>query len=304
MIANRVTSVKTIVAAIARRHPSMVWRARHFKHFHRMLKLHTDFQSIPDLWTYVVRAAIKNGNNRRWALMADKYAVRNEVARICGADYLIPLEGRWERPADIDFDALPSQFILKTNNGCGTNIFVHDKSQIDRDAIVAELNKSLTFPYPELTGQLHYSLIKPCVIAEKLMVQPGLCSLTDYKIHCVNGEPVVIYRYLERSEVNHFAYKLHAFTPLWQQIGHYQDPAEVCGNGPDPDRPACLDEMLSLARKLSAGEEYVRVDFYIIDNHIYFGEMTYTPDVGANTAFKPYMKVMNHILQIIKKEHK
>lgn len=304
MIADRVMSVKGIVAKVAKRHPSMVWRARHFKHFHRRLRLHTDFQSIPDLWTYVVRAAIANGGNRRWALMADKYAVRREVARICGAEYLIPLEGRWKRPEDIDFDALPRQFILKTNNGCGTNIFVHDKAQIDTAAIVAELNKALAFPYPELTGQLHYSMIKPCVIAEKLMEQPGASSLTDYKIHCVGGEPAAIFRFSERGEINHFAFKLNAYTPQWQQIGHYQDPAEVSDNAPDADRPECLDEMLSLARKLSEGEEYVRVDFYIIDNHIYFGEMTFTPDVGAHPSFKPYMRVMDYILQIIKKEHR
>lgn len=297
-------SVRDTIARFARKHPSIVWRARHFKHFHRRLKLHTDFQSIPDLWTYVVRAAIKNVGNRRWALMADKYAVREEISRTCGAQYLIPMVGWWERPADIDFDALPNQFILKTNNGCGTNIFVHDKAKIDRKAIVKELNKALTFPYPELTGQLHYSLIRPCVIAEKLMIQPDSTSLTDYKIHCVNGEPTAIFRFSERDEVNHFSFRLNAYTPLWQQIGHYRDPAEVRANAPDTDRPECLEEMLMLARKLSEGEEYVRVDFYIIDNHIYFGEMTYTPDVGAHPSFKPYMKVMDHILNVIKKEHK
>lgn len=293
-----------IIARLARRSPSLVWRARHFKHFHRRLKLHTSFVDIPDLWTYVVRSSINNGNNRRWAMMADKLAVRDEVASLIGEQYLIPLLGHWDDPAKIDFDALPSEFILKTNNGCGTNIFVHDKSSIDRRAIIAQLRQALAFPYPELTGQLHYSLIKPCVIAEKLMKQADASSLTDYKIHCVNGCPVIIYRFSERGEIDHFSFKLNAYTPQWQQIGHYQDPDDVVGATADSDRPACLDEMLEAASKLSAGEEYVRVDFYIINGHIYFGEMTYTPDVGAHPAFKPYMKVMTHILNRIKSEHK
>lgn len=295
---------KNIIAKFARRRPSTVWRLRHFKHFHNMLKLNTSFKDIPDLWTYVVRASIKNGNNARWSLMADKYAVREEVAKLIGKQYLIPILGHWERPEEIDFNNLPEQFILKTNNGCGTNIFVHDKSKLDRGAIVAQLKKDLAFPYPELTGQLHYALIKPCVIAEQLMDQPGATSLTDYKIHCVNGEPRIIYRFSERGEIDHFKFKLNAYTPQWQQIGHYQSPEEVTDNAPDLDKPECLEELLALARKLSAGEEYVRVDFYIIDNHIYFGEMTYTPDVGAHHAFVPYMKVMDYILQQIKNEHK
>ncbi len=58
--------------------------------------------------------------------------------------------------------------------------------------------------------------------------------------------------------------------------------------------------MLELARKLSAGEEYVRVDFYITDGKIYFGEMTYTPDTRIHPAFKSYRKVMGYILDRIK----
>lgn len=296
--------VINVVADIARKHPETVWRARHFKHFRKMLKLNVPFADIPDLTTYVSRTAIANGANARWALMADKYAVRQEVASIIGEQYLIPLLGHWERPEDIDFDALPEQFILKTNNGCGTNIFVHDKSTINRKNIIAQLKKDLAFPYPELTGQLHYSLIKPCVIAEKLMTETGASSLTDYKIHCVNGEPAIIYRYKDRDEINHFEYKLSAYTPDWQQIAPYGTPCDVAGQKPDDDRPELLDEMLGLARKLAAGEEYVRADFYIIDNQIYFGEMTYTPDVGGNSAFKPYRRVMDYILDRIKSEHK
>ena len=38
--------------------------------------------------------------------------------------------------------------------------------------------------------------------------------------------------------------------------------------------------MLILAKKMSQNYEYVRVDFYYLQNEVYFGEMTFTPDAG------------------------
>ena len=294
-----------VAAKIASLSPALVWRMRHYKHFRTSINLNGPWETIPDLWTYVVRASIANRANKRWALLADKYGVRAEAARLVGEDFLIPLLGHWERPEDIDFDSLPDSFVLKTNNGCGTNIFVHGKDSLDRADAVARLRKDLAFPYPELSGQLHYSLIPPCVIAERLMVQDGgASSLTDYKIHCVNGEPRIIYVFSDRDEVHHFDFNLKCYTPRWQEIGHYQSVESVRDDAPAANAPAVLEKMLDAARRLSKGEEYVRVDFYIIDGHVYLGEVTLTPDVGAHPAFKPYMQVMGYILDCIKDERR
>jgi hypothetical protein len=45
-------------------------------------------------------------------------------------------------------------------------------------------------------------------------------------------------------------------------------------------RPSNLDEMLSIAKKLSRGFDYVRVDLYSIGKDIFFGEMTNYPGNG------------------------
>ncbi len=253
---------------------------------------------------YVCRASVANKNNARWAVMADKYAVREEVKKLIGEEHLIPLYGHWENPADIDFDSLPAEYILKTNNGCGTNIIVKPDKQINREEIRQQLSKTLAFPYSELSGQLHYSLIPPAVIAEKLMNQGnGQKSLIDYKVHCVNGEPRIVFVFSDRNEIDHFNFSVKPYTLKWQEIPQYTSPADLPENLPvSPDKPAGFDQMIELARKLSVGEEYVRVDFYIIDGHIYFGEMTYTPDVGYHKFFRPYMQVMDYILDCIRSD--
>jgi hypothetical protein len=46
-----------------------------------------------------------------------------------------------------------------------------------------------------------------------------------------------------------------------------------------PDRKL-LEKMLEIAKILSAGHKYVRVDLYLVDKKIYFGELTFTPGCG------------------------
>jgi hypothetical protein len=49
---------------------------------------------------------------------------------------------------------------------------------------------------------------------------------------------------------------------------------------PSPKKPKCLKELVKLASILSKGFSYVRVDFYIINEKIYFGEMTFYTSGG------------------------
>ena len=47
-----------------------------------------------------------------------------------------------------------------------------------------------------------------------------------------------------------------------------------------PDKPEKFEEMKQLARLLSKNIPHVRIDFYIIDNKIYFGEFTFYHNCG------------------------
>ena len=59
--------------------------------------------------------------------LVDKYRVREFVKEKLGEEYLIPLLGVWEHFDDIDFDALPNQFVLKTNHGSGGVVICKEK---------------------------------------------------------------------------------------------------------------------------------------------------------------------------------
>ena len=48
---------------------------------------------------------------------------------------------------------------------------------------------------------------------------------------------------------------------------------------PSP-KPALLDEMIKLSEVLAENIPHVRVDWYIVNNHLYFGELTFFDGSG------------------------
>lgn len=44
---------------------------------------------------------------------------------------------------------------------------------------------------------------------------------------------------------------------------------------------------MDLAEKLANPFKYVRVDFYFVNNQIYFGEMTFYPHAGVKMLLQP-----------------
>lgn len=223
-------------------------------------------------------------NDRRpeYTVMVDKYKARDYIAKKIGAQYLIPLLGVWDDPNDIDFNTLPNRFVLKCNHNSGLGMCIcKDKKQLNIPKVKKELRKGLKQDY-YLTGrEWPYKNVPRKIIAEQFL-QSDAGGLTDYKIHCFNGVPKFILvckdRFTESGLTEDF------YTTEWE---HMPVKRPNISNAVVPSaKPEMLDEMLMLAAKLSNDIPFLRVDFYIVDNKIYFSELTFFPASGFS-QFEP-----------------
>ena len=71
---------------------------------------------------------------------ADKLRVREYVKSIGEGDILTKLIAVYDKASDIDWNALPNSFAIKTNHGCGSNIICPDKSKLDKEQALRKLN--------------------------------------------------------------------------------------------------------------------------------------------------------------------
>lgn len=217
-----------------------------------------------------------------YTMMVDKYKVREYIAKTLGEEYLIPLIGVWDAPDEIDFDALPDQFVLKCNHNSGLGMCIcKDKSKLDIPKVKAELRKGLKQDY-YLTGrEWPYKDVPRKIIAERYMIDKTLNELRDYKFFCFNGE-------VKCFKVDYDRYVEHHAN--YYDINGQLLPFGEADYAPKPDRqiemPYNLNKMVEMANRLSHDCPFVRVDFYEIDQRIYFGELTFFPASGMG-AFAP-----------------
>lgn len=209
-----------------------------------------------------------------YTIFVDKIAVKKYVANMIGEEYIIPTLGNWNSFDEIDFDKLPERFVLKCNHDSGGIIICKDKYSFNRKAAREKIENSLRRNYYYKEREWPYKNVKPVVFAEKYMVDESGLELKDYKIFCFNGKPYIIQVDFNRF-VNHR--RNIYFTDWILAPFEYGYPRDL---GTKIVRPKCLDEMLNFAAILSKDIPFVRVDFYVICNKIFFGELTFYPEAG------------------------
>lgn len=204
--------------------------------------------------------------------------------------YLVDLYGKWDSVEDIDFSALPNEVIFKANNGDGkgTNLIVKDLKNADIPKIKSILRGWLKRKHiGDLSAEPQYKGIPPLIIAEQVIpLSSGYTSLVDYKIWCINGEPLFVYTCNDRdtdgggADVMTYDLDWNAHPELAIFTSEYRKAKLL-------PKPKNLDEMLRLAKELSKVSPIVRVDLYNVDGKIYFGELTFTSQGGMMDYFTP-----------------
>lgn len=211
---------------------------------------------------------------------ADKFAVREYIKSKGYGHLLTDLYGSYDNADEINFSLLPEEFVLKTNNAMGTNIFVKNKDIIDEGKIKNQLNKWLKkVPLQVWFGrEWAYKDIKPKIICEEFIDSKGM-DLVDYKFHCFKGEPKIIQVSMEKDT----GHKINFYDSKW----NYIDAKHIYPTKGDVvDSPPKLNEMFMIAEDLSKDFPYARVDFYNIEEKIIFGELTFYTSAGFG-RFEP-----------------
>jgi hypothetical protein len=222
-----------------------------------------------------------HNRNPKLTLLSDKLLVRDYVAEKVGSEYLIPLLWVGDDPNAIPFDILPSKFVIKANHGCGYNIFVSDKTQLNEEKAKMKLGKWLgeNFCQDKYLGtEWAYKNIKPTIVIESFIEENGKAP-TDYKFWCFSGRVECIILYFDRFENISIKTFNRNFEPIELRFavpeyhGKYHCPLN-------------LDEMIKVAESLAKGFDFVRVDLYNHQGSILFGELTFYHG-GTSYKFLP-----------------
>lgn len=240
-----------------------------------------------------------NDRNPLYTIMVDKVKAKEYVAEKIGPQYIISTLGVWKNADDIDFDALPNRFVLKCNHNSGKGMYIcKDKTKMDERMVRERLRQGLKENYYKHGREWPYRDVPRCILAEQYMESANkvkmdatteakaerVGSLRDFKFFCFNGEPKLCQVISDRATNECIDF----YDTSWNRIiGLVGLTKGVHNSNFDIPRPESFDDMLRCARILAEGIPFSRIDFYDIDGHAYWGEITFFPANGFG-IFQPY----------------
>ncbi len=216
-----------------------------------------------------------------WTRLADKLEARRFAIERLGVDASVPVLAVCDRGADIPWDSLPPAFILKANHGSGWNIAVPDAATADRVAIAAQFDDWLGRCYADLWQEWAYRNIAPRILAEPLLPSPGEGAPPDLRIFAFGGVTHLIrLRRTAPGGTTSFCHFDMDGRPLSFRMGpqrHEAMPFPTCD----------LAWIKATAATLSAGFDFLRVDFLLDGDRVWLGELTVSPGARLEVADPP-----------------
>lgn len=216
--------------------------------------------------------------------MVDKYYAKEYVSDLIGSEHIVTTYGVWKNFEDIDFNSLPSQFVLKCTHDSGGVVVCREKKDLNIEKTRKILEKSLKRNFYTVSREWPYKNVEPQIMAEAyLEEEQNADGLIDYKFFCFNEKAEFLY--ISIGLDNHSTARMSFYDLDGKELEFGRSDYQKLGAIDLPDN---YDEMLRIANIMAKeiNSAFVRIDLYSVNGKIYFSEITFSP-CGGLLPFSP-----------------
>lgn len=251
-------------------------RAAVLRDYYRYLKAVPDLRA-PKTFNEKINWRKLRQHDPRFTDFADKVLVKALIAEIVGEQYVIETLWAGTDPAAIPFGTLTPPYVIKTNHGCGSHVFVRAGAPIDEAAIIGAMAAQLKSSHGRLLREWGYLDIRPQVLVERMIEVPAAAP-DDYKFFVYHGRVHFIQLDHDRQGAHRQNFYSRDWNPL--PVRYVAPPGETVPAPPE------LEEMIRVAETIGRQFDFVRVDLYAAQDGVKFGEVTFYPNAGIR-GFDP-----------------
>ena len=269
--------IKVILIKFFERFPHLITDEAHSKLLFKVMFGYTLDLNNPKTMNEYICATKISDKKLSFDIYTDKYEVRKYVERTIGKSYLNDILGIFDSFDEINFDKLPNAFALKATHGSSYNIIVADKSRLDVVGAKRKFDRWLQENYYLKDREKNYKNIKPRIMCDAFL-SPLDGQLEEYKLFCFKGKV----GFIQHNKLIGGKRFSNIFNTAWEIL-----PVKYGYSGfADDSKPENGDELITVAEKLAAPFEFVRVDLYDVDGKIVFSELTFHSG-GGLIPFSP-----------------
>lgn len=223
-----------------------------------------------------------NDRNESYTQMVDKVEAKNFLLKYVSEDHLINTLGVFDNFDSIDFASLPNQFVIKTTHDSGGVVICKDKNTFNIENARRIINRSLKNDYYLFWREFPYKNVKKRIIVESFLSDLENSTVPEYKIFCFNG----VCEYVLVCDGK--AHSLDRRNTFYDRNMENIIPVDTVFPRRDQmvEKPICLDQMISLSEEIAKKIPFIRVDFYVIKDNFFVGELTFYHNAGF-CKFKP-----------------
>jgi len=212
----------------------------------------------------------------KYGYFIDKDTVKRFIKVYVGEKYVTSSLGVYEKIDDLKDFCIHDKYVVKPTHMAGRIIIKNGGKLNEKELKTAQ--KWLKQNYGKMAREYCYMDLNPKIIVEPFVSMNGRIP-TDYKLFIVNGRCEMI----QLNEDRFGEHKLYLYDRNWNKLDvEIMDPTS---NDVAP-KPAELEEMIQIAEKIGVLFPFVRIDLYLTDYGIRFGELTFIPGSGL-PLFKP-----------------
>lgn len=237
-------------------------KARNNLRYFRLNKCFINYKN-PTKFTEKIVKAKQTDKYFKYTEYSDKYLVRNYISKF-DKNLLVPLYQVCDNVDEIDFTKF-KKAVIKTNKASGDYIFYDENTDIDD--LKKKINKSLNSNFSKVGDEMQYKNIVPKILVEKNLLDDG--ELYNYKFYCFKGK----IKFIAISTNDGF----------WQCDENLNKPEFhmfSVRKYPPLEKPKNFNKIKKIVSDISNKFEFVRVDLYLVNEKIYFSELTFSPTNG------------------------
>lgn len=247
------------------------------KQFKKYLGYEIDFNKEPETFNQKIQFRKLYDNNSLYSICADKYRVREYVKEKIGEENLVPLYLVTDKLTEKQWDKLPNSFVAKANHNSGPVQIVKDKNKVNKKEIMRELNNQLKLDYGVLSMEKYYSDIPRKIIVEEYLGD----NIQDYKFHYFNiSEDSKMFLQIDGDRFIEHKRSIYDENLEKLPLKFVSKYPKLEMNMKELINKEKLEKMKEIVKKLGEDFNYSRIDLYLINEKIYFGEITFCAESG------------------------